>query len=105
MKIWLDDERPAPEGWQRAYTVPELISLVKSNNVEEISLDHDLGEGNQTGYDFLLWLEAGVYHKTITDIPIIHLHSQNPVGLKNMQMAVNSIYNMVDCDCLVAGPE
>ena len=90
-KVYLDDERQAPEGYIRAYTVPELISLVKAGGVQEISLDHDLGEGLETGYDFLKWLEAEVYNSNITDIPVIYIHTQNITGRKNMILALQSI--------------
>lgn len=48
MKLWLDDVRPAPEGWTRAYTAAEAIDLLKialnvGDELDDISLDHDLG--------------------------------------------------------------
>jgi hypothetical protein len=30
MKLFLDDERPTPDGWERAYTAPEAIALLKT---------------------------------------------------------------------------
>ncbi|WP_336511202.1 cyclic-phosphate processing receiver domain-containing protein, partial [Vibrio anguillarum] len=44
MKVYLDDERDTPEGWVRSYWPEEVIELLKSGNVTEISLDHDLGD-------------------------------------------------------------
>ena len=48
MKLWLDDVRPAPQGWTLARTAAEAIDLLKvalniGDEIEEISLDHDLG--------------------------------------------------------------
>jgi hypothetical protein len=41
MKLWLDDEREAPEGWVRVFNVPQLMHMVRNpaNEVQEISLD------------------------------------------------------------------
>jgi hypothetical protein len=37
----------------------EAIELLKTEIVEEISLDHDLGEdADGTGYDVILWIEV-----------------------------------------------
>ncbi len=69
MKVFLDDIRPAPDGWVLARWPEDVIELMKSGEVEEISLDHDLsdpfvgGQGycsstpERTGYDVLLWIE------------------------------------------------
>lgn len=42
-KMWLDDVRPAPVGWFHVKTVEEAIDFVKNNDVDQMSLDHDLG--------------------------------------------------------------
>lgn len=42
MKVYLDDVRPTPDGWVRTYTSQETIDILSKNDVEEISLDHDL---------------------------------------------------------------
>jgi hypothetical protein len=43
MKVYLDDERPVPDGWIGCKTPSEAIELLKTGQVETISLDHDLG--------------------------------------------------------------
>jgi hypothetical protein len=43
VRVWLDDVRKAPEGWVHVKTPEEAIDLLRSGEVEEISLDHDLG--------------------------------------------------------------
>ena len=35
MKLYFDDERPTPEGWERAYTAPEAIELLKTGRVTQ----------------------------------------------------------------------
>lgn len=61
MKVYLDDERQAPEGWYRVYWPEEAIALLNKGDVTEISLDHDLGDdAHGTGYDVVLWIEEAV---------------------------------------------
>lgn len=43
VKVYLDDVRPTPAGWVRAYTPEEIIDLIRTGKVEAISLDFDLG--------------------------------------------------------------
>jgi hypothetical protein len=84
--VWLDDVREAPEGWVHVKTPEEAIDLLRSGEVEEISLDHDLGlatpEAERNGYDVLVWLEealaTGAWKR---NVPLIRIHSANPVGL------------------------
>lgn len=79
MKLWVDDLRTPPEGWEWAKTVDEAISLLTANTVTHMSLDHDLGgEGmgaTETSRPIVLWLcenDRWPVHITI--------HSWNPVG-------------------------
>ena len=63
MNFWLDDVRPAPEGWFWVKTVPQLIEAIKDaklagKEIEEMSLDNDLGPGEKEGYKYLDYLEA-----------------------------------------------
>lgn len=90
MKIFLDDIRDAPVGWARTYTAEETIELLANNNVTEISLDHDLGEGIVEGYKVLTWIEEQVYSNFYIP-PIIHIHTANPAGRKRMVAAVKNI--------------
>ena len=59
-RIWLDDIRPAPKGWVLCKTVPEARALLAQGDVVAISLDHDLGEDQETGYDLLCWIEESL---------------------------------------------
>jgi|TARA_Y100000310_G_scaffold7793_1_gene8488 hypothetical protein len=92
MKLYLDDIRPAPDGWVRTRTAQETIAILKEGEVTEISLDHDLGEGDVgTGYDPLLWIEKAVHAGTLPIIPLIHIHTANPVAGSRMAQAVRQI--------------
>ncbi|PZP08852.1 MAG: hypothetical protein DI621_07230 [Pseudomonas protegens] len=55
MKIYLDDERQTPQGWVRTYWPDEVIALLKAGGVEDISLDHDLGD-DQRGKRQPVWI-------------------------------------------------
>lgn len=89
VKVYLDDERKAPEGWQSVKSAEMAISLMKKGVVDEISLDHDLGR-KKTGYDVLLWVEQEMRKGFIP--PVIHIHTANPVGRMKMELALDSIY-------------
>jgi hypothetical protein len=47
MKVYLDDERTTPEGWHRVYWPDKAIALLKTGDVTQISLDHDLGDDDR----------------------------------------------------------
>lgn len=87
MKIWLDDLRPAPEGYVWCRSVNEAIRFIKSTEgeIELIDCDHDLGDYAKDGGDrikLLDWLaEQELYYK-------IHLHTMNPVGRANMERII-----------------
>ena len=94
MKIFLDDVRETPEGYVHCYWPSEVIELLKTNQVTELSLDHDLGDDSiGTGYDVLTWLEEQVLCHSFTPPPVIKVHSANPVAKQRMLSAIASIYN------------
>lgn len=104
MKIWIDDIRPAPEGYVWVRTVntakmhitshesfkerlgkesPDKLSTFE--DIEFIDLDHDAGEYAFDGGDYIKlldWLE-----ETGRNYPI-RIHSQNPVGVANMRRII-----------------
>lgn len=43
VKLWLDDTRREPDGWTRAYNMADAVRFSTDNDIEEMSLDHDLG--------------------------------------------------------------
>jgi hypothetical protein len=97
--LWLDDVREAPTGWVHVRTPEEAINLLRTGEVEAISLDHDLGlatpEAERTGYDVLAWLEKEVATGTWQcEVPKIQVHSANPVGRRRMEQAIASIQRL-----------
>lgn len=95
MKVFLDDERPTPEGWHRVYTADEAISLLRTGKVKEISLDHDLGDDKKfgTGYDVASFIEERAFFGTMKPVRW-SIHSANPVGRKNMLAALENANKM-----------
>lgn len=97
MKIFLDDIRKAPKGWVFVNTVEGVISLFeKGFDITHLSLDHDLGEDRKTGYNLLCWIEREVYHGRMTEVPILTVHSSNPVGVRRMNFVIDSIKTILE---------
>ena len=91
MKVYLDDERETPEGWVRVYWPEEAIDLLSKGNVEEISLDHDLGDDEHgTGYDVILWIEEQVITNSFVP-PKMYVHSANSSAREKMESGIRSI--------------
>ena len=78
MLLFLDDLRNPPDGFTVCRTYEDCIKMLQKNQVEVISLDHDLGT-EKTGYSICLWMVENNYI-----VPKIYIHSANPVGMKNM---------------------
>ena len=83
INLYLDDLRPCPEYFTLARNALECRLLLLSNDVNILSLDHDLNT-RETGYDLCKWLvEAGQYDPNIYPEQIF-LHTANGVGRDNM---------------------
>lgn len=120
INLWLDDHRPAPDGWTHVQTVHEAIRLIKSGQVAKASLDHDLGlcsactEGGNgqsrsrncecvSGYKLCLWMAEN--NRWPDEKPVVH--SQNPVGALAMRQVIdryfpkpNPVISSVEFDAL-----
>ena len=102
VKVYLDDERTAPEGWVQTFTADQTISILSSGVVSYLSLDHDLGDDERivigttekigTGYDVLTWLEEKVFTNEYFIPPkTITVHSANVSARLKMEQAIASI--------------
>lgn len=92
MRVYLDDLRPTPEGFDvRVYTAQGAIDVLSSKHVTLISLDNDLGDlsdGNMTeGRHVANWIEQAAYEGTIPRCEIL-IHSANPVARKAIGAAI-----------------
>lgn len=84
LKVWVDDERPAPEGWVWSKTVANTIDTLMLGDVDELSLDYCLS-GGETGQDVLEWLR---------DHPdrwpgVIHAHSGSSAGRELLELLIS----------------
>lgn len=97
IKVWLDDSRPAPDGWKHATNVEQAQTNLLRGNVDEMSLDHDLdnpvcancdfkcghrdggqcanncachSNGDRTGLDLLNWMVY--WHIWPKKKPVVH---------------------------------
>ena len=87
MKLWVDDVRPAPDGYTRSRSVEN--AQLRIQTMEErgtpftlIDIDHDAGDFAVYGGDYIKlldWLE-----ETGRSYPI-RIHSMNVVGRMNME--------------------
>jgi hypothetical protein len=97
LKLWIDDVRPAPEGYLRAWSVDGAKTKIevcekqfnrtndKKYLIELIDIDHDAGNYASNGGDYIKlldWLE-----ETGRNYPI-RIHSMNPVGVANMRRII-----------------
>ena len=95
MKLWIDDVRPAPEGYVWAKSVYDAIDDIlftdflrmddENVEIELIDIDHDAGDYASDGGDYIKlldWLE-----ETGRNYPI-RIHSMNPVGVENMRAII-----------------
>ena len=69
MKIWLDDLRPAPWGYESARSVNEAKTLIREAErngieIEVLDLDHDLGDFANQGGDAIKLLDWLVERET-----------------------------------------
>lgn len=91
MKVFLDDERPTPAGWTAARWPDEVIALLETGQVTDVSLDHDLGDDARgTGYDVIVWIEEVVAIRGFVP-PRIFVHSANPTARQRMALGIAAI--------------
>lgn len=96
MKLWIDDLRPAPEGYKWVKTVNEAkthccrsLNPNKELLIEEFDLDHDAGDYEQDYIELLKWLEEKQYFEGWKISSTFVIHSANPVGRMNMEAIIN----------------
>lgn len=94
VKLWLDDYRMAPEGWEHVRTAAEAIAALEKGGVDEISLDYHLGDWRDdlqyAGRAVSAWIARGAFDGTVPRIKW-HIHSDSVEGreimLRHMEKA------------------
>lgn len=96
IRIFLDDEREpvnSRDYWIiRNYSAFVTTVLNFSEPIDFISFDHDLGEDSLDGYEAVKWLcDLDTFRKGKVLSPdfTFYVHSQNPVGKKNIEEYLN----------------
>ena len=98
ISIFLDDLRQTPKGFERTYTVPETIELIqdcqeKHIEINVLSLDNDLGDGEAEGYTILDWMEEQFFEDESFQLPNkIVVHSDNAAARERMEMVIARLY-------------
>lgn len=114
MRLWLDDQRSPREWlpnirwfrgrdlkeldeWLWVKTAQEAIAHLESEDLVEVSLDHDLGDPDEVGdgYAVAVWIEERVATDDTYIPPILHVHSSNVAGRERLEAAVRSIERIV----------
>lgn len=97
MKLWVDDVRPAPEGYVWLKSVNQVIDYIDALffddkyfdlPIELVDLDHDAGDYVNDGGDYIKLLD---YWEELwgKGLPFdIQIHSANPVGVQNMRAII-----------------
>jgi hypothetical protein len=90
MKIWVDDVRPAPKGYEWIKTTEGVIERIKflddyEVEIELLDLDHDAGQFAVFGGDYIKILDY--LEETGRNYPI-RIHSMNVVGRENMRRII-----------------
>ena len=102
MKLWIDDVRPAPEGYVWCKSVNETIAKILEETeynrlayvpdyIELLDLDHDAGDYASDGGDYIKlldWLEREGYPFYKINIWAFRIHSMNFVGEQNMRRII-----------------
>lgn len=91
-KLFVDDERdPVGEEWVVVRSSTEAKNTILSLGFPSfISFDHDLGDG-ENGYDLVKWIcEYDMDHDVISSDFSFYVHSQNPVGKRNIEAYLDS---------------
>lgn len=105
-QLFLDDERfpeivdhseykefGVNDFWIIVRNVHDARYYIETHGLPTImSLDHDLGDHKFTGMEFVKWLVNTylVDGENKLGSTIVHVHSMNPVGKKNMESYINS---------------
>jgi hypothetical protein len=101
MRVFLDDRRQPPdETWKLVRHPDEVIALLETGEVAELSLDHDLSLSDEDGtevdgYSVLTYIERAIAVDEINfPVPKLSVHSGNPPAHERMQKAIDAIYRI-----------
>ncbi|WP_144507072.1 cyclic-phosphate processing receiver domain-containing protein [Bacillus mycoides] len=83
MNVYMDDQRSCPYGYVLATTVESALQFVRSNKVNILSLDFNMGWRKRNGLDFVEgFCTEGLY------VNEIHLHTNDVIGMHQMKQRI-----------------
>lgn len=88
MKLFVDDQRGIPDGWEGARTVTEAIRKLDTMFFTYVSLDHDIQHGfdiktGEETFEPVARFIAAIFSKR-PEMKVI-IHSGNPQGSEKMR--------------------
>lgn len=93
LTVYLDDKRPTPKGFVRAFWPDDVSQYIENLDVTSLSLDHDLGDDERgTGNDVVCYVEEKVYFSDYI-APSIVVHSDNSSAKAKMMLGIKNIEN------------
>ena len=97
MKLYVDDLRAPPVGWELASTVDEAIEKLRSGKVTDLSLDYDLGgRDNDNGLMVLRWLDAALERGQV-GMPNLIVHSGSILGRRRLEAQIEWLRDKHAC--------
>lgn len=101
--VFLDDVRSGPKNetdewgishsdwnaWVICRSIVQVKELLVKELINDLSLDHDLGENLPTGYDLLCWMER----QDTWPKGMVIVHSANPIGRQQMESVIRRHYS------------
>lgn len=101
IKLFVDDIRIPPKGWKLARTITEAIRLLATDQVEEVSLDHDIayvntdsGKVPEETFAAVAWF-IKMRQLAGYALPGIYFHTGNPIGGKAMAEILGVAYRQL----------
>ena len=100
MKIYLDDQFPAPAGWIKVTHPNDVISYIRRGEAEIIDLDYHLGNDREyTGITVLEWLQKEIGENRIpARVPEIIIHTNDTEAKERMEGVRRRIYKWIGRD-------
>jgi hypothetical protein len=105
LKLFVDDMRQCPEGWTPAKTVTEAIRILATQEVEEVSLDHDIATPyrmhlSTPSFSDETFFPVAYYIATMEFKPRVRIHTANFTRGREMANLLG-----IEYDCYIYNPE
>lgn len=88
MKLYVDDKRYCPPGWQVARTVSDAITFLESGKVEKVSLDFDRNPATEGGTENFEDVAKFIKSMPEDKRPEVSYHTANPAGEEEMRNTI-----------------